>query len=532
MSFSLRRRIFLGTTVTLAGVVLIGGVAVWLGARALLYGGLDRELHDRARDLAAAGQRRPPGDGRGLPPQRPGDQGRPPLRPGDQDRPPPRPEDQDRPPPRPVDQDRLPPGLPPQGQQRGIPPEFRAEGGTHMLEVVNGAGVQVAHSPSLPDGISLWSLLPAPRAFGPISVAYLPDGRALRLIAQPLPPTMGRPPLPPWLGPLGDQPPGGDGPRSLVLAIDATAAASDLTRLGWALAALWVFSTGLGALVAGWLHRAVLRPVTRISQAIAEVDELKLQTRMAMDEVPEEMHVILERLNALLARLDAAFARERGTIASIAHELRTPVAGLLMTVELALARDQSQPQTEALRKCLRIAGSMQAMIGNLLILARVEAGQLTLNRQPVVLVPLVESCWEVLADRARERRLTLSWHERDHLAPAHAAEEQVRMVVTNLLDNAVTYAPIGSAIAVGVTATVAGIRLTITNPTDGTLTDTTAVFEPFWRGDAARTAGLHCGLGLALVQRLVVLMGGTARADLDGERNFTLTLVLPAVPPA
>lgn len=529
MSLSLRRRIFLGTTVTLAGVVLIGGVAVWLGARALLYGGLDRELHDRARDLAAAGQRRPPGDGRGLPPPRPGDPGRPPLRPGDQDRPPPRPDDQDRPPPRPGDQDRLPPGLPPQGQQRGIPPEFRADGGTLMLEVVDGVGARIARSPSLPEGVSLWSLLPAPRASGPISVAHLPDGRALRLIAQPLPPTMGRPPLPPWLGPLGDQLPGGDGPRSLVLAIDATAAASDLTRLGWALAVLWAFSTGLGALVAGWLHRAVLRPVTRISQVIAEVDASRLQERVVMDDVPEEMHVILERLNALLARLDAAFSREKSTIASIAHELRTPVAGLLMTVELALARDQSQPQTEALRKCLRIAGSMQAMIGNLLILARVEAGQLTLSRQAVVLVPLVESCWEVLADRARERQLTLRWHERDQ-APAHAAEEQLRMVVTNLLDNAATYAPVGSAITVRVAATAAGIRLTITNPTDGTLKDTAAVFEPFWRGDAARTAGLHCGLGLALVQRLVVLMGGTARADLDGERNFTLTLVLPAAP--
>ena len=89
MSLSLRRRIFLGTTVTLAGVVLIGGVAVWLGARALLYGGLDRELHERARDLSVphVGPRRPPGDPRGMGPPRPGDQDRPPRPGGDQDRP-------------------------------------------------------------------------------------------------------------------------------------------------------------------------------------------------------------------------------------------------------------------------------------------------------------------------------------------------------------------------------------------------------------------------------------------------------------
>ena len=508
MSLSLRRRIFLGTTVTLAGVVLVGSVAVWLGARVLLYGGLDRELHDRVRDLSAmfSGQRRPPGDGRGQPSPRPGDQGRPPSRPGDQDRP------------------------PPWGQPRGVPPEFRADGGAMMMEIVDTTGTQLIRSPSVPEAVSLWALLPVPPVPGRITAAHLPDGRSLRLLSQPLPANPGRPPLPPWLGPPGDPSPGGDTPRTVVLAIDATAAESDLTRLGWALAVLWAFSTGLAALVAGWLHRAVLRPVTRISQVIADVDASRLQARVAMDDVPEEMRVILERLNALLSRLDAAFAREKGTIASIAHELRTPVAGLLMTVELALARDQAQPQTEALRKCLRIAGSMQAMIGNLLILARVESGQVALNRQPVALVPLVENCWEVLADRARERQITLRWHERDQ-SPAHAAEEQLRMVVTNLLDNALTYAPVGSVITIAAAATAAGIRLTLTNPTDGTLKDTNAVFEPFWRGDAARTAGLHCGLGLSLVQRLVLLMGGTVRADFDQERNFVITLVLPAAPP-
>ena len=501
MSYSLRRRIFLGTTVTLAGVVLIGSVAVWLGARALLYGGLDRELHDRVRDMSSmfGGPRRSPGDGRGPPSQPPSQ----PPRLGDQGRP------------------------PPMGQPRGIPPEFRADGGTMMMEIIDAAGTQLVHSPSLPEAVSLWALLPVPPVPGRISAAHLPNGRALRLLSQPMPANLGRPPLPPWLGSPGDPSPGADTPRTVVLAIDATAAESDLTRLGWALAVLWAFSTGLAAIVAGWLHRAVLRPVTRISQAIAGVDEKSLQVRVAMDDVPDEMRVILERLNALLARLDSAFAREKGTIASIAHELRTPVAGLLMTVELALARDQSQPQTEALRKCLRIAASMQAMIVNLLILARVEAGQVELKREAVALAPLVESCWEILTDRARESRLSLRWQDRS-ATPAHAADEQLRMVITNLLDNAVTYSPAGSAITVGVTQTTDGIRLTFTNPTDGTLADTSAVFEPFWRGDAARTAGLHCGLGLALVQRLVVLMGGTVRAELDGERNFVITLMLPA----
>jgi two-component system osmolarity sensor histidine kinase EnvZ len=106
------------------------------------------------------------------------------------------------------------------------------------------------------------------------------------------------------------------------------------------------------------------------------------------------------------------------------------------------------------------------------------------------------------------------------------------MVVANLLDNACAYAPAGTTIGLGVAATAKGIQLTVVNATDGTLADAGAVFTPFWRGDTARSGDLHCGLGLALVQRLVLLMGGTVSADLDHERNFVITVVLPAAAPA
>jgi signal transduction histidine kinase len=522
MSGSLRRRILLGTTGTMSAVVLVGAVAVWMAAQALLYRALDQNLQERARMLAL-----PHGDPRRPPPHPPGDDG-PPPREGERDRPERGPGERgpERRPERGPDAGRPPLLL---ALPRSVPPEFRAEGGTVFAQVTEaGSGVEIARSPSLPAGISLVALAPPLTAPGRVVAGALPDGRPLRLLVERLVgPGPGRAALPPWLdGEAGRDPRAPSQGLWLQLAIDASGPASDLRRLAWVLTALWALTTGLAAAVAVWLQRTVLRPVGRISQAITGIDAANLQARVPMDQVPDEMRVILERLNALLARLETAFAREKSTIASIAHELRTPVAGLLMTVELALARDPALPQPEVLRKCLRIATAMQTMIANLLTLARLESGQAQVTARPVDLVAVARTCWDALAERAQERRVTLRWE----IAPpvlASADEEQMRMVLGNVLDNAVSYTPVGGEIVLELAIRAGRACLTVANPTDGTLTDASEVFQPFWRGDAARTAGLHCGLGLSLVQRLVLLAGGTASAQAAAGR-FTLLIELPA----
>lgn len=530
MSDSLRRRIFIGTTGSMSAVVLVGTIAVWFAAQALLYRSLDQSLFERARNMAQALSH---GDAR-RPPRPQGEDG-PPRDPRDAERgrpPPPRAPGDDGPPRDPRDGER---GRPPPLLQlpRGVPPEFRAEGGGFFLQITEvGTGTEIARSPSLPAGVSLAGLMPALTAPGRIVDGILPDGRPLRVVVERLATAPGRNALPPWFEADSTHGPVTKAQEQwLVLASDASAPASDLRRLVWVLASLWALTTGLAALVSVWLQRAVLRPVARISQAITGIDALHLQARVAMDQVPDEMREILERLNALLARLETAFAREKSTIASIAHELRTPVAGLLMTVELALARDPAQPQPDVLRKCLRIATSMQTMIANLLVLARLESGQTRIATQPVDLALLAPVCWEPFAERARERQITVRW---DITTPAVVAtgEEQMRMALSNVFDNAVSYTPVGGEIVAAVEVVSGQARLSVSNPTDGTLSDVSEVFQPFWRGDAARTSGLHCGLGLSLVQRLVTLVGGTVRAEIDTQQRFLLRIALPATSPA
>lgn len=474
MTASLRSRIFLATTVAMSAVVLSGSGAVWLGARELLQRTLDDEVRIRGHGLAHQPMRRGP----------------PPRRADDEDRRPP--------------------------QALDIPPEFRREEARFVLQVVDPRnGRELSRSPGLPTTASLVTLLPPGLPDERPCTVRLPDGREFRLQAF----------SPRGPGRRGDEhePP----PIRILVAADLAVVQGDLERLALVLGALWILTTGIGALVALWLQRVVLRPLTGIAQAIAAVDPADLSARLAVDAVPQEMAAVTTRLNDLLGRLDAAFRRERSTIANIAHELRTPVAGLLMTIDLALSKVGPGPQGDALRRCHGIATTMQGMIANLLVLARIEAGQQPATPEPVGLDGLLREVWELQAPEATSRRIVLAWPA-TALGEVRVDRAHVRMILSNLCANAVAYAPPGSVLGVAGVRSGGSVILTLTNPTDGSLTDCAHVFEPFWRGDSARAVGLHCGLGLTLVQRLVAANGGQVTAMLTATREFQIALTLPA----
>ena len=499
---SLRLRIFLGTSVALTLVVLIGSLAVWLAARAILERNLNDALRERAHALSARfaprGPPHPISNGRPGAPERRGE--------GRND---------------PRVDERKPPS-----NQGNVPPELRQGDGVFFMQIIDKEKIEIARSPSLPDNDSLVSLVPSPLSGDRIAVVHLHDGRPVRVMTERLPP--GPLSLPPWLSTAATTA-STSGTFTLIIGIDAAPVTNDLERLALALAALWIVTSALGVGVAVWLQRTVLIPVARISQDLDGLGPDELHARLSTIHVPREMQIIPQRLNDLLGRLEAAFLREKATIANIAHELRTPVAGLRMTLELALAAKPSVTEHKTLTTCLRITLSMQAMIANLLTLARLEAHPLSPTTDETDVEEITRACWSTLDARARERGLHIHWEMNANVALIRAAPEPVHMIVSNLLDNAVSYCPPTENITVTSENRGTHVALTVRNPTDGTLKKCTDIFLPFWRGDTSRTGDLHCGLGLALVQRLVSALGGSVQAQLDDQHHFIITVLLPAV---
>jgi len=255
------------------------------------------------------------------------------------------------------------------------------------------------------------------------------------------------------------------------------------------------------ALIAAAVVSRALRPLPRLGAALERIDDRRLDARLSVDDQPAELQAPVRTLNALLARLEASFARERRFTADVSHELRTPLAGLRTLLDVTALRDRSgDDYRRALAEAGAIVEQLGALVENLLMLARLDAGQLPVAREPVVLRALVEECWARHAALARRRGVTFR-DEVDETAVIETDREKLRLVIGNLLGNAAEYTEAGGWIAV-TAATAPGVVLDVTDSGPPIPAEHLQVmFDRLWRGEAARSGGgVHCGIGLALAR--------------------------------
>jgi len=318
--------------------------------------------------------------------------------------------------------------------------------------------------------------------------------------------------------------------ESLALAVarDAADLQRQLRSLRWLLTVASGVVIGLSVLIGTVIVGRGLRPLRLIAAEIAAINVDDLTTRIGAEHAPGEAIPIKDRLNELLSRLEASFNRERQFNADVAHELRTPLAGIRSTIEVALTRTRDPVEyRDALSDCLEIAAGMQSVVNNLLMLARLDARQITFKTEEIRLAELVNSCWRPLADRAYERQIVF---ENDiGEMTCRLDREHLSMILTDLLDNAVEYANEGGHIWVAAQQTLHSTEITISNTGCQLAAEqVTHVFDVFWRGDSSRMGtGTHSGLGLALVQRLVRALGGGVTAELQQDGIFTVQLTFP-----
>lgn len=273
-----------------------------------------------------------------------------------------------------------------------------------------------------------------------------------------------------------------------------------------------------------------LRPVRRINQALANVSEARLDERLDPGPFDKELHPLIGQLNAALDRLDQAFRRERQFTADVSHELRTPLAGILSTIEVLLRKERSAKELrEAHEDNLEIARSMQSMIERLLLLARMDSGKASPARRPTMLAALVG---EVLAEAgpdARKRNIRLG-HDVDASLRADIDPDQMKIVLGNLVDNAVRYNRPDGSVTVGARRSPEGLVVEVRDSGMGIPADQLPlVFDRFHRVDPSRseeTGG--CGLGLSIARKIVEAHGGRILAS-SGPDGSVFSIVLPDV---
>ena len=248
---------------------------------------------------------------------------------------------------------------------------------------------------------------------------------------------------------------------------------------------------------------------------------------------------VTEQVSLLTAERRARAEAERANrtkdqfLAVLSHELRQPLNTMLGWLRLLRSRHVDPAQAaRALAALDRSTQAQARMIDDLLDIARIEAGKLTLQREPVDLGPLISDWVESFQQEATAKAVKLGPLAGAVTATVSADADRLRQVVMNLLANAIKYTPSGGRIQVRMTGEDGVVRIAVSDTGAGIDRDLLPhVFEQFRQADsrdAGRQSGL--GLGLAIVRELVEMHEGTVEAQSDGPgRGATFTVTLPAI---
>jgi two-component system OmpR family sensor kinase len=257
----------------------------------------------------------------------------------------------------------------------------------------------------------------------------------------------------------------------------------------------------LAALLA-WVLRRSLRPLDDTSTRVRERDAARLDA-LPTAGVPEELLPLVEQINALLVRLAAARDGERRFFADAAHELRSPVAALALQVQLA-----ERARTEAARAAalaeLR-TGIVRAgrLVQQLLDLARLEPGMTSEPPEPLDLAALVREVVAEFAARADAQGIDLGADVPPSRVVTGAASE-LRSLITNLVDNALRYAPANTSVTVSLRDAQGEVELAVEDAGPGIPPEQRErVLRRFQRipGDPTPGSGLGLPIAKAIAER-------------------------------
>jgi two-component system OmpR family sensor kinase len=287
--------------------------------------------------------------------------------------------------------------------------------------------------------------------------------------------------------------------------------------------------------VLGLLNYAVvgrsLRPLGRLASALGRRSPRDLEPLGEAGQPPELKPVVVA-MDDLLLRLDGALRSQRAFVADAAHELRSPLTALQLQLQLAERAGDEPQRRAAFAKLRQRLDRATHLVQQLLTAARQEGGDAARpDAAPVDLLELARACVGERYDQASAKRIDLGIDlgsaESGHAAAAPCvmgSEDGLRILVGNLLDNALRYTPSGGRIDVTVAQTARDVVLRVFDDGPGIApTDRERVFDRFYR--AAGQAEWGSGLGLSIVRSIADAHGATVTLeDAQSGRGLLVTV--------
>jgi PAS domain S-box-containing protein len=215
-------------------------------------------------------------------------------------------------------------------------------------------------------------------------------------------------------------------------------------------------------------------------------------------------------------------------LSRMSHELRTPMNAILGFGQLLEFTIHEEEQADNVREILHAGRHLQELINEVLDLARIEAGKLTLSLEPVHLMPLIEECLTLIHPMAKARSIRIIELEPSCAVHVQADRTRLKQALLNLLSNAVKYNQEAGTLSVSCVHDGDAIQVRVSDTGTGlTPEQQTRLFCPFERLDADKTAIEGTGIGLALSRRLMELMHGEIGVESKPGLGSTFWVRLP-----
>ncbi|MGE5193593.1 MAG: sensor histidine kinase [Deltaproteobacteria bacterium] len=284
-----------------------------------------------------------------------------------------------------------------------------------------------------------------------------------------------------------------------------------------------------------FLTRQALRPVAASIRSAQQLNPNDLSVRLPRTGAEDELDLLAATINDLLERLNQYHEQIIRFTADASHELRGPLAAMRAGIEVALQQPRSADDyRESLETLGEQCQTLTDLVNKLLLLARADAGQVELRRDPVELAALIAEAVETYRPLADEKRITLEWNGSE---PVWCPGDRMRLsqLVMNLLDNAIKYTDAQGMVRLELAAEGDLARLTVEDTGIGIAADRLPhIFERFFQVEKSRSQG-GGGLGLSICRWVAAAHKGSIDVTSQPGRGSTFHFTLPrgeSSPPA
>jgi signal transduction histidine kinase len=308
-----------------------------------------------------------------------------------------------------------------------------------------------------------------------------------------------------------------------------------------------VVSAGAAVISSRW----VLRPLRSTARLLETIDAHKLDARMALGPLPAELVPVADQLNEMLSRLERAFAGQKQFVASASHELRTPVAALMTTLDIASRQPrEAESYRQTIGHCRSQVQVLQVLIERLMEYIGADSSN-SERAQPTDVCAMVKQCADIATALGHSRGIAVTRSGPTALR-CLVPPNRLRSILVNLLSNGVEHHDGGGVVEIGFFHDGSALHVRISDDGPGIAPEHAVhVFTPFYRvnrssaaaggggaggdtggcsaGGGAAQVGGRLGLGLFIVQSHVNALRGSCRMDSRLGEGTTFDIELPCI---